>query len=318
MNRAKRLSLSSFFLCVALLFAMAAFLTAPARYASAVREGISLWAVSVLPAVFPFLFLCPLLTATPLFRWLAKVLSPITQILFRVSGEGGCLAFVSALSGYPVGARLLFELTERKKLPRGEVFRLACLCTASGPAFLVGVVGSAMFASAKLGYLLFLSHLLGVYTVSFIVRLFTRNYTPSAPSLPPKTTADLYQTTLNAVLSILCVGGLIALFSAFGLMIQDCGIISLLSSPFPDPAQAEGVLLGLLEMTGGCARLANYPCRSSVALASFLITFGGLCVLLQQLAFLKRTGVKTLPFLGIKFAQAVLSALICYVLFPIV
>ena len=46
------------------------------------------------------------------------------------------------------------------------------------------------------------------------------------------------------------------------------------------------------------------------ALAALLVTFGGGCVLVQQLGFLTRAGVKTLPFLGVKALQGIVAALV--------
>ena len=37
------------------------------------------------------------------------------------------------------------------------------------------------------------------------------------------------------------------------------------------------------------------------------MTFGGSCVLMQQLVFLRRANVKTLPFLGVKLLQGIVA-----------
>ena len=50
----------------------------------------------------------------------------------------------------------------------------------------------------------------------------------------------------------------------------------------------------------------------SLAGCAFFVTFGGACVLAQQLAFLTKAGVKALPFLAVKFLQGLLAAGIAY------
>ncbi len=308
-------TLLSFFLAAAVAFAITAFLLNPARYAACVRQGVSLWAVSVLPATFPFLVLCTLFSRLPLFSRLSRLLSPVMD-LFGVSGNGGGLALLSALSGYPVGAKLLSELCAHTPLSSRERFRLACLCTCSGPAFLVGVVGAAMLENTRAGWILLLSHLVGIYSVCIILRFCGKNDTPIATGTPTRTPPE--PLLRGAVLSVLCVGGLIALFTAFGQMLADAGVLSLLSTPFGENAPvAEGFLQGLMEMTTGCARLAESPSPQTLALCAFLVTFGGSCVLAQQLTFLTPCGVRTGEFLLVKCLQAAVAALCCFLLAPL-
>ena len=300
--------LPSVFAAAAVVIAMAFFLISPARYAKSVSEGISLWAVSVLPATFPFLFLTALFTRFKVYRALSRAVSPIAGKVFRVSGAGGCAAILSMLSGYPIGARAVYDLYSQGRIPKEETFRLACLCSTTGPMFLVGVVGSAMFSSPKLGWIMLLAHFLGVLSVCFVLR-FTGKPVHSQPVLLPAAKQEnvLYDSLISSVVSILCVGGSIAVFYAFGQMLSDAGAFLSLGNT------AEGILRGLLEMTSGCSILAKEPSALSCALCCFLVTFGGLCVLVQQIAYLSRTNVKILPFLGIKLLQAVVAGGLCFV-----
>lgn len=298
------------------LFAMTVFLVFPARYSQSVREGISLWAVSVLPATFPFLFLTAFLSKQRGFTLAASRLSPVTGKLFRVSGAGGFIAVMSALSGYPVGARMILDFYERKAISERETFRLACLCSTSGPMFLVGTVGCSMYNSAKAGWILLSSHLAAVWTVCFFLRFTAKKRPPLPPPVrSPESGNAMYDSLYQSVVSILCVGGFIALFYAFGQMLSDLGFFAGITAVFggtPFAPYAEAFLRGLLEMTTGCALLAGEVTPVSLALSCFLVTFGGVCVLCQQTAYLSRANVKTLPFLGIKTVQATISALLCY------
>lgn len=282
---------------------MTLFLARPARYANAVAEGISLWAVSILPATFPFLFLTAILPRLRLFAPLSRGVSRITSPVFRVSGAGGCAALISMISGYPVGARTTADLISAGAIPREQRYRAAALATTTGPAFLVGAVGQGMFLSPKLGWLMLLSHYLGVWTVCLFLRR-GKNSTPYTHFDMGK--LDLGEMIRTATISILCVGGAIALFYTFGQMLADLGAFLAL------PPLAEGTVRGLIEMTAGCSILSRTPSPLTLALCCFLVTFGGLCVLVQQLAFLGGAGVKALPFLAIKAAQGAFAAAYCY------
>lgn len=294
------------------LFAMTVFLTSPARYAESVSTGISLWAVSVLPATFPFLFLTALLTSLRPYAVFSQKLSPAAGKLFRISGAGGGAAILSALSGYPVGARMVCDLFQNRLIPRDEVFRLSCLCSTSGPMFLVGTVGALMFQNPQAGWLMLLSHLGAVWLVCFFLRFTAKPVLYATPEIRPSSFTALSDSLWNAVVSVLCVGGFIALFYCFGQMLCDLGLFSALSALFGGSAYAEGVCRGLLEMTTGCAALSAFRTPLAIALSAAIVTFGGMCVLCQQAAYLSRAGVKMLPFLGIKLLQAVLAFTICY------
>ena len=293
------------FLCS--LIAMAFFLAFPVRYTESVREGVSLWAISVLPATFPFLFLTALFTRNKCFSRVSACVSPIAGGLFAVSGAGGSAALLSALSGYPVGARAVSDLYLKGYLPKEEAFRTACLATTTGPMFLVGAVGARMFHSALAGWLMLISHLVAVWAVCVLLRIGKKSAL-SSPA-PVRGDGNISDLIYEAVISILCVGGAIALFYAFGQMLTDLGAFAGIENQ-----TVVGILRGLLEMTSGCACLAAEVSPLSLATACFLVTFGGLCVIVQQWTFLSKTQIKLLPFLGVKLVQGALAGALCFAL----
>ena len=284
--------------------AIALFLCAPVRYASCVREGVSLWAVSVLPSVFPFMFLTAALSRTKPFAAFSRRIAPVSGRALRISGTGAGIFFLAVLSGYPVGARTIGDYYKRNLLPREELFRLACLCSTCGPVFLIGVVGGGMAGDPALGALMLLCHLTSVLLISFLMSLRAKKPDKTIPVLP-QNDDGLFENIYSAVTAVLCVGGSIALFACFSQMIADLFRLS-------EGSLFTAVVRGLIEMTTGCALLCQTPTPLSLSLCCFLTAFGGACVLFQQLAFLMPTGVKPLPFVLVKFLQAVIAALLFY------
>ena len=69
------------------------------------------------------------------------------------------------------------------------------------------------------------------------------------------------------------------------------------------------VLTGMLELSGGIAALANLPIalRWKLALASFFLGFGGLCVWMQTQAVLAPAGLSGCGMLLAKLAQGLLA-----------
>ena len=301
MQKVKKIS---YLTAVLLALVMACFLAFPARYTHLVLEGATLFAVCVMPATLPFLFLTALLIRQRAFHRAAGKIAPLAQKVFCVSGAGGLCAVLSALSGYPVGARTVFDLSTSGAIAKEERFRLACLASTSGPMFLVGAVGAGMFQSAAIGWSLFLSHLLGVYIVCFVLRFRAKPTTVHTPYL-----LDIREGNplVDSVLSVLTVGGAIAIFYAFSGIVCDALALTGLTNGY-----VSATVTGLIEMTSGCKLLSEIGGGFSVALSAFLVTFGGGCVLMQQMSFLSRAGVKPLPFFAVKIIQGVLAALFAF------
>ena len=283
---------------------MACFLAFPARYTGLVLEGATLFAVCVMPATLPFLFLTAVLTRQRAYQRAAGKLSPLARKAFRISGAGGLCAVLSALSGYPVGARTVYDLFSLGAVSKQETFRLACLSSTSGPMFLVGAVGAGMFQSSALGWILFASHLSGVYLVCFLMRFAVKK--SASAEVPALSFGKNDSNPLtDSALSVLAVGGAIAIFYAFSGILRDALGWAGLENGF-----LSATVTGLIEMTSGCKLCADIGGIYSVALSAFLVTFGGGCVLIQQTVFLSRAGVKTFPFMAVKFLQGCVAALI--------
>ena len=70
---------------------------------------------------------------------------------------------------------------------------------------------------------------------------------------------------------------------------------------------AKAIASGLIECTGGLKLLAEGNYALSFPIACFICGFGGLSVICQSLAFLKKAKIKTAPFLFAKVLCAVIN-----------
>lgn len=301
-----------------LFFVLILFACFPARYMQVFFQGVSLWAVCVLPSALPFLFLTGLITRTGGVRALSRGLSPVTSVLFRLSGVSGYCLLMSFLSGYPVGAKLLADLKENGVVSPSEATKMSVLCSSSGPLFVLGSVGSGMFGNAKIGWILLLSHYLAVLIGGIALRFYPstaeKNYLPALQ----RSDNLLYDTMYSSVLSALCVGGFIAVFYTLSFLLADWNLLKPLSDALAlcgiPEREAVALSRGLVEMTGGCKSLADSAAPCNIALCAFLITFGGLSVLVQQIGYLKKAEVSLRVFLPVKLLQALISAGIAFLL----
>ena len=307
----------------------------PQRYAAACAEGIALWAKVVLPALFPFLVLTAWIARSGMADGLGRKLSPLLRRCGLPAASAGAF-LLSIVSGYPVGSRVVADLQRRGEIGRADAEKLSILCSTSGPMFILGSVGNAMFGGGKAGAVLLTAHLFGVLAIALPVLLFRKRSAAAEPSPSPaaqrsaarairapqaRAPSDtLGETVREAVLSVLCVGGFIAPANVALCATEDLLLLAppralaeLCLRPFGAQACAEGIVYGLIEATRGCAALAAAD-AAGLPFAAFAITFGGASILAQQLAFLRPVGVRAGHFIAVKAAQGCAAALFCALL----
>lgn len=88
-----------------------------------------------------------------------------------------------------MGARTAIALYENGQCSKTEAERLLAFCNNSGPAFILGVVGTGIFASSRAGLLLYLAHI----AASLCVGLLFRFYRPGEGPRPGRHAAPQFQ-----------------------------------------------------------------------------------------------------------------------------
>lgn len=110
----------------------------------------------------------------------------------------------------------------------GEAERMLAFTNNSGPLFIIGTVGIALYRSSLIGIILFITHILACITVGIIFGFYSRHFSKKVPSPIHSKSSNLNTThtyTLsnlgeilstsitNAISTILLIGGFIVLFS---------------------------------------------------------------------------------------------------------
>ncbi len=299
-------------------FVLLSLLSGPASEAA--RRGLALCAQGIVPALFPFFVLSNLLSALGLAQALARPAAPVMRKLFRLSGAGAAAFLIGVTGGYPLGAATVAAQYRRGELDEAEAKRLVRFCNNSGPAFIVGAAGSAAFGSARAGFLLYAAHVLAALLLGFL--LSRRSPPPAAREVvpaPDASPADAFpEAVFSAVKSTLLLCGYVVFFSVavglldtLGVFAGAAGTLSRLSGL--GLGQSRALLTGLLELGGGIGALRGQsPDAVSLALAAFLLGWGGLSVLLQTRAVLADTPLVDAPLGRCKLLHGLLSALLAW------
>lgn len=297
---------------LALAAAFAALLRFPQEVSASVTEGLRLSVSVLIPSLFPFFICVNLTSALGLTGVLARVFAPVMRRMFHVSGAGCTAVLCGAAGGYPSGAQCVAALYREGQLSRAEAEYLLLFCNNAGPAFLFGAVGTVLGIGMTGCLLLWGIHLLSALVIGLVNR---PKEAPNA-ALPHVQRANASGAVVEAVRSarqaVLQITMFVAAFSVLARLLTMAAAHIL-----PDGVCT--VLTGMLELSGGIAALANLPItlRWKLALASFFLGFGGLCVCMQTQAVLAPAGLSGCGMLLAKLAQGLLAALITFFLAPL-
>lgn len=299
----------------------------------AIKNGLALWANSVVPSLFPFFVATELLMNTNFVNILGKLLNKIMKPLFNVRGEGSFAFIMGLISGYPVGAKIACNFRENNICSKEECERLLSFTNNSGPLFIVGTVGISMFGNSTIGLLLLITHILACITVGIIFRFWKSdssnfNYVENKNSHYKKyknvTFSNLGEvlgiSITNSISTILMIGGFVVIFSSIISILKACGILhSLILVLTPvfnflhiDCSFISGILTGLLEITNGISSISSINIKHisvNIIIAAFLLGFGGLSVLLQVLSIISKTDLSIKPYIYAKILHGFLAAL---------
>lgn len=292
----------------------------PQRYIQSIFSGMLLFAKNIAPALFPFFFFTKLLTGLGGASALGKALKKPVSKLYNAPQESGYILVMSLISGYPIGAKLISDFYENGNFTIDNCKKVSSFTSTSGPLFVVGTVGTLMLSSPKAGYVLFLCHALGALINGLIYR--GRKSENKLMSMPSTQDDDnlLNKSITSSILSVLVVGGYIAIFSmiidiAIDLKIVD-GLAFLLAKPLSlfnlSPQIAEATVISFIEITRGCQTFAQSGVSIKIILPFIagLLSFGGLSITFQSLTFLKSCKVKTSYYMLVKLTQAIITFVI--------
>lgn len=308
--------LKKILLCAVLLFFGAMLVIFPQRYLAACFDGLCLWAECVLPSLFPFMVITMLLIKLGAAQAASKPFKKISARL-KLPAAAFPLFFMSVFSGYPAGSRLVCEYCEQGVITENDAKKLAPLCSVCGPLFALGTVGVKAFGGNGAGIKLFCACLISVVSTSLIYCLLSKRPTEVQPqiSLPESDGDALFSSFYGGVTAVTVAGGFICFFYTLSKVFADFNILKPLEfafAPLFGQAVAAGLCSGFCEATGGCFAVASAGGFFALPAAGFLITFGGASILMQQLCYLNKCGVKSGYFIGFKFLQGVLCfALLC-------
>lgn len=296
----------------------AALLIFPKAAGEAVKSALSMCAQLIIPSLFPFFIAVNLMSELGAARTAANALSPIASKLLGISGYGAAAFIIGATGGYPLGAAYIAQLRKKLLVSQKEASLLLIFCNNSGPAFIIGAVGIGVFSSVSLGFFLYAVHIIAALIVGIIISpkapcdICYDEAEVTAPSFSSAFTASVKRSA-EAVISICAF---IAAFSALNGILGGMGIISSLVGEMAHVSGFElswcrALLAGILELGNGIGAISGFEATpQSLALAAFILSWGGLSVHFQTFAMIDATDIKTARYvIGRLFTALIAAAL---------
>ena len=303
-------------LAIALFFICIVFIISPKVYSLSCLNAVSVWAIKVLPTLLPFFIITRLIVGliTPKANFADKLFNK----LYNTPAITATIYLLSIISGYPMGAKLICDINEKGYINKKDAERMLAFCSVSGPMFIVGTVGVSIMSSYKVGIIILIANIISSLVNGFIYRGPKTGLNEKEILLEQKDANLLQNSVYDALISILMVGAYIVLSFLLIDLFKNIGAFKFLSTgichifKFFNRATVEACFAGLIEITRGCLDLS--ACSISLVakciIASGLIGFGGVSVILQSVSFLSKLNIKVGKMILQKLTQGVLCVII--------
>ena len=307
-----------------LLLAAAALVAAPGEAAAGAKNGLTLCFNVIIPSLFPFFVLSSLAVDLGLAACLGRALEKVMRPLFRVSGSCAAAVALGFIGGYPVGARTALQLYRQGLCSKTETERLLAFCNNSGPAFILGVVGTGVFEDSRIGVLLYCTHAAASLLVGILFRFYGGDRAPQ-PSAHPKpirtvtfptaltgAVTQAMQSSLNICAFVIFFAAALRLLSALGIIPALAGLLARIGLP---PEWAERLIAGILELSSGVTSLTGGSgIAGRASMAAFMLGWAGFSVHCQVLSFLADSGISPKTYLAGKLCHGLVAAALTWAL----
>lgn len=308
-------------LCMAGILLLLLFLLCfPEEALSASRNGMKLWLNTLLPTLLPFLILTGFLLHTNSIEKIFQPLDHFFRKVFGLSPAGAYVLVLGLLCGYPMGAKLVYDLYSCKKISRREGEYLLTFCNNPSPAFLLTYLGQiCLEGKTPPGQILAILYLSNILCMLFFRFLIYKNQTCSTQQQTSLKKETPITSPLGAIIDVSIMNGFETMTKLGGYLLLFSLLSACISHYWPFTPASRSVVLGAMELTTGLHQLhlAGFPYPQKFAFAMGMTAFGGLCIHGQTASVLKGS-LSLLPYFAAKVLNLVCTLLLVSIFSQIV
>lgn len=285
----------------------------PAQTFAGAKEGLLLWFNTVFPTLFPFMILSSMIIKTNTLDYIVKYLGSFFKKSFHVSASGSFAILGGFLCGYPMGAKIITDLLDEKRINRNEGAYLLSFCNNTSPIFLVSFI---LLQHIKYDKLILPGIVISIISPIISSQLFyffyyrkkilqTYGTEKSTNNNSESFFDNLDQSIMVSIESIVQIGGYIIVFSV---LVELMNIINLSNNLF------FMFLISLLEITNGISIIdqARINIQIKWILSLALASFGGLCSIFQTRCMISKTTLSIQAYTIEKLITAIVTSLLAF------
>ncbi len=289
-----------------------------------IQKAMKICALSLIPALFPFIFLTRLYCIS---KSESQGDSILQRIVSRVMGlnKNLCGIFILGLfCGFPSGAVGVCSVYERGLCTKDEAERAAALSNNCSAAFLISALGMKLTGGIKTGYMLLLCQTLSVISTAVIMKYVFPHKSGCHTEKLPLNTRSLNERDKNQSLSemltecisytaktVINICFCVMFFFLVSGVLSDAiaGILQRWGLGEQSIAAVTAIFCGIFEMTSGTFRASELPFPQNAVMCAFLTSLAGISVLMQVLSVCKKHSFGAKYFVYAHICSAFLSAL---------
>lgn len=280
-----------------------------------VSQALDRCIATVIPSLYAMMIISSLITESGMLHRLPHFITRAGR--FITGREDIFPVFVfSMLAGYPVGAKLLYSQYRSGIITKNEAEIYCGICFGAGPAFIYGCISSGLYGLNEAGTVILISTLSADIILAAAVPLFIKrqrnNYNGFTP--PSNGKFSLCGCVASGGRSMLGICSMILAFSVFTAFLGSTGIITAAAKALRlKEDTAEALVCSVLDVTA--VDMLPHGDYTLLPLISGLVSFGGICVILQ-ISALTEGRLSLLPMIILRLFASVISALICNIIMP--
>ena len=279
---------------------------------NAAKDAVFRVLTRLIPSIFPALVLSGMINDGRLFYPLESFFGGFMRF-FKLPPCASAPFIVGVISGFPVGAVFTARLFEDKKISRRNAERMLALCNLPSPAFAISVIGLGVFKSMKTGVIIWLSSVLATVLISLLFSLNDNspniNFTEKKSVREENLILLFVSSVKNSSLTMIMISAFVIFFAVLVEIIRTSSAFELVYSLFSsviDKRVFSAVILGFLEISTGLSFLYEAS-PFQVGVAAAVLTFSGICVLLQSMGAVFETRLSFKKYFIIKLISSVIS-----------
>lgn len=278
------------------------------------RSALTRCLTTIIPSLYAMMILSQMLLESGVWRLLAKPFRWFGEKCLGIAEPYFAVFLLSQFAGYPVGAGMLCTLVKQHCITKKDGEKLLCVCYGGGPAFLLGLLGNVPCRSA-IFWLIFSANILSNAVLCTLLFRFhpLKNDASERKTITPVSAEMLVDCTSGAGKLLLKLCGVILCFSAWIGMADAAGLFRICrewTMKIELPFSGSDLLRCVLEISN-CAAL-SMPMRWRVPVLAALLSFGGICVILQIRAVVG-TSLSMKLLITVRLLCGLLSGGICAV-----